>query len=259
MRNIIIYFMALIIGGIIIISNTISLDYVVEIDDIEVLYEKKNKSYPISINLIDEVWGSNIIDDEKIILNLIEKIGKIPVSSKDFSEEIGISTSRPIKGVINYLEGSRVEFSIDKLIELDGIQYGDKYSLYNISLIRQILLQSMYSVETLERLINSYNNIVVTWRNERRVLSEIEKSYLAQEVLKTEKIELTQEFNELFRNRGDAVCQIQVFNKENSFSPEIYMIVYENSITTLYDTNNAVGAVMYLRGNLMNFFEKVVE
>lgn len=259
LRNTSLYFIILITLGILVISSALKLDRVVEIDDIHILYEKKNKIYPISIDLIDEVWGTSTIDDEKIIFQIVDNLRKLPVSTDEFTEELTRSESRDIGGVINYLGGSRGYFSLGKVMELDGIKYGDRYSLYNVLLIKKALINSIYTTSNLQRLINSFNHVIIVSHEGKYSLGEKDKLKLAKEIEKVKEIESSGQFNKLFKDRGEVVYQIQIFIGDEGYSPQVYIVVYENQIAAVYDAGNYVGAIMYLQGKLSEFLDNLSE
>lgn len=247
--------LALAAAVVIIISSWFPYNRTFHIDDGTHIQQMSYQAVPESLTLLDPVWGSVVVDDPELVYGWYSLVLSLP-----FEERSGSSVShlrnRELSGTINFPDRANIHFNIYDIILVDGIAYGDSATNAPASFLIQALCETIYSPETLSRLVDRYSRIVLRTDSVRLNLSTTQKQRLQQELRQSLQLQTREELTDLLQSRNRAICQIEIYTDnvriamEEREIPQVYIAVYENGLCAVYDVDNSVGSVMHLLGDL---------
>lgn len=249
--------LALIAAVMIIISSWFPYNRMFRIDDGAYIQQLSYQAVPESLTLLDPVWGSVVVDDPELVYGWYSLMLSLP-----FEERTGNSTNRlrnrELSGTINFPDRTNIHFNIYDIILVDGIAYGDSTTYARASFLIQALCETIYSPETLSRLVDRYSRIVLRTDSVRLNLSTTQKQRLQQELRQSVQLQTREELTDLLQSRGRAVYQVEIYTDDVHTAmkgreiPQVYIAVYENGLCAVYDVDNSVGSVMHLLGDLQS-------
>lgn len=218
------------------------------LDDGDYLFGLQNTSTPENIRIEDPIWGIASIADKEIVNRFYEYITTLQPSGK----EGGFSKSGEILyGSIYMSDGQLINFEIGGGIRVDGVEYGSGESSAELAAYMSLLKNNLYTSRNLSNIIKAQSKVRVKERipdgsgfRERKLGME-QKNLLRKVLLSAKPPAYFEAGWQSVIHKGKVTAGIEVYVDENSKSPEVYIVNYENGLCMVFDSyGNQSGSIM---------------
>lgn len=244
--------------AVVVTAISFKMSRVVLIDDANLIQTKKNAQYPVSLDIFDTVWGQATIDDSQLIIDFVNVIRTTPIMLEEDSVDRLTLDTRALNGVINFQDGTKAPFVVNKYLEYNGAMYGNELSLYKISKLKKEFLSELYSPKNLSELIKFSSKVNIDAEDKEVQLSQMHKKDLANDIQYLEKITSSTEFNEMFDEKGKVLYKVLINTNAETAFPDVYALFYENGFVAVHDQGNNTGAILYLKAENYDFIENIL-
>lgn len=218
------------------------------LDDGDYLFGLQNTSTPENIRIEDPIWGIASIADKEIVNRFYEYITTLQPSGK----EGGFSKSGDILyGSIYMSDGQLINFEIGGGIRVDGVEYGSGESSAELAAYMSLLKNNLYTSRNLSNIIKAQSKVRIKERisdgtgfRERKLGME-QKNLLRKVLLSAKPPAYFEAGWQSVVHKGKVTAGIEVYVDENSKSPEVYIVNYENGLCMVFDSyGNQSGSIM---------------
>lgn len=224
----------------------------VRIDDRETLLHRNTAAIPVSLEVQDLRWGTAEVEDREEMLEISQRVHRIPVSERRISKQ-----DRPIlSGKITYIDGKSDLFSLGgELLYRNSVSHS-KNSLFDLCCAVTMLEKQVYTVENLADFFVPENNVVLISEQNRASISPGNIEALRQKIAGGAAVEAA-ELDYAIRSRGMAKYVISV-KKLDEPGGWLFLSVYGNDYNEVYDVQSGKGMVLSLSCDLLPFCQKLM-
>lgn len=209
------------------------------IEDKERLMGMMDSSLPENIRIEDPIWGTVSISDPERVQSFYNDISSLQPSNR----EGRISGSREILyGTLYMSDGALHSFELGEGIRVDGVEYeagdyGGQLTAY-LSLFKNRL----YTTHNLSNIVKAQSKVRMRklagagTEEEERTLAMDQKNALRKILLSAKPLEKTAQGWKNVLQKGRVIWGIELYVDENSKSPEVYIVCYENGLCMVFDS-----------------------
>lgn len=224
------------------------------IDDRDYLFGMQNASVPENIRIEDPIWGIESISDKEIVQQFYEYI----VSLQPANKEGSFSKSNDILyGSIYMSDGKLINFELGKGIRIDGSEYGDEEDIAELSSYLSLLKNNLYNTRNLSNIIKAQSKVSIKGKlstegdSKEKKLGTEQKNLLRKIILSAKPPAYFKNGWKNVLNKGKVTAGIEIYVDENSKSPEVYIVNYENGLCMVFDSyGSQSGSIMQIMADM---------
>lgn len=224
------------------------------IDDRDYLFGMQNASVPENIRIEDPIWGIESISDKEIVQQFYEYI----VSLQPANKEGSFAKSNDILyGSIYMSDGKLINFELGKGIRIDGSEYGDEEDVAELSSYLSLLKNTLYNTRNLSNIIKAQSKVRIKGKlstegdSKEKKLGTEQKNLLRKIILSAKPPAYFKNGWKNVLNKGKVTAGIEIYVDENSKSPEVYIVNYENGLCMVFDSyGSQSGSIMQVMADM---------
>ncbi len=224
------------------------------IDDKDYLFGIQNASVPENIRIEDPIWGIVSISDKEIVQQFYEYI----VSLQPAGKEGSFSKSNDILyGSIYMSDGQLINFELGKGIRIDGSEYGDEEDVAELASYLSLLKNTLYNTRNLSNIIKAQSKVRIKGQlsvegdSKEKKLGTEQKNLLRKILLSAKPPAYFENGWKNVLNKGKVIAGIEIYVDENSKSPEVYIVNYENGLCMVFDSyGSQSGSIMQIMADM---------
>lgn len=224
------------------------------IDDKDYLFGMQNASVPENIRIEDPIWGIASISDKEIVQQFYEYI----VSLQPAGKEGSFSKSNDILyGSIYMSDGQLINFELGKGIRIDGSEYGDEEDIAELASYLPLLKNTLYNTRNLSNIIKAQSKVRIKGQisaegdSKEKKLGTEQKNLLRKILLSAKSPAYYENGWKNVLNKGKVTAGIEIYVDENSKSPEVYIVNYENGLCMVFDSyGSQSGSIMQIMADM---------
>lgn len=209
------------------------------IEDKERLMGMMDSSLPENIRIEDPVWGTVSISDPETVQSFYNDISSLQPSNR----EGRISGSREILyGTLYMSDGALHSFELGEGIRIDGVEYEAGEYGGQLAAYLSLFKNRLYTTHNLSNIVKAQSKVRMRklagagTEGEERTLAMDQKNALRKILLSAKPLEKTVQGWKNVLQKGRVIWGIELYVDENSKSPEVYIVHYENGLCMVFDS-----------------------
>lgn len=247
-----VYVIVLLTASFLMMQKALKLGRTVLIDDRETLMHRNTAAIPVSLEIQDLCWGTAEVDDRDEMLEISQRLHRIPASKRRISK----NDRQILSGKITYIDGKSDLFSLGQTLLCGSSANCRNEFLFDLRYAAAIMEMQVYTVENLADFFVPEHNVVLISGQDRVSISPGDIKTLRQKIAGGVAVEGA-ELDYSIRSRGIAKYVISV-KKLDETGGRLFLSIYGNDYNEVYDVQSGKGIVLCFSCDLLPFCQKLI-